>query len=676
MESNTVINIHIPDIYFDSEVHISIERCDGVKDCLNTDLDERFCDDEQENICDLTCQVDGSCLDENVCNGLTYGMFCEAEEDCLWREGDECLLYHYHMPARICDGIENFSDGKDEKNCTVDEKIPSCFNLYRNVTSRLHNFTRCGPRVRKWSELSLQTSSIIPFCEDFMDQTNCTDNTRVGLECLVRGYNTTVAKQVICPDKDIGFHEVPQICDDGLEKVCLTIGPSCTVHKHQLCDNVTDCGDNSDEHQEQCLEMTNRQCLRKFRSQNRTEMPFPLVWAKDGVLDCLDGTDESEDWPTCGAGRTFRAMLHTVGEVECYEVFLCLDQDKLAVSFSNLCGRRKSCGTEIRVCSVSRMQHRTFSTAIKDYQDKKVMMMHCLRGLPDMSNVRRDMKCSAVHFHFPLRIGTFGWNKTVELNLPANKQDCKHFYGEYYVFLSCLGLCEEAVCPITRPIMWNSCPGQFNGRKIFTVDRKGHLTFLMKDQDLKRAGSDLYLCENTNCVSYDEVCNLEDDCGDFSDEWMCVNHFKCNASGEYLPIVQKCDGTIHCSDKSDECNESCGREVVSSSFLKVVGWIIGAAAVLLNFVSLFTGVSSLKTCDTEPALLNKALVMLVGIGDLLIGVYLVVISISDAHHSDNFCNLQLNWLSSDTCVALGIRTEFRTHTEFRPKRNSDLSLKN
>ena len=271
-----------------------------------------------------------------------------------------------------------------------------------------------------------------------------------------------------------------------------------------------------------------------------------------------------------------------------------------------------------------------------------------------MSNVRRDMKCSTVQFHFPLRIGTFGWNKTVELNLPASKQDCKHFYGEYYVFLSCLGLCEEAVCPITRPVMWNSCPGQFNKRKIFTVDREGHLTFLMKDHDLKRAGSDLYLCENTNCVSYDKVCNLEDDCGDFSDEWVCVNHFKCNASGEYLPIVQRCDGTIHCSDKSDECNESCGRDVVSSSFLKAVGWIIGAAAVVLNCVSLFNGVTSLRRCESEPALLNKALVMLVGVGDLLIGVYLVVISISDAHHSENFCNLQLSWLSSDTCVALGV----------------------
>ena len=282
------MNIHIPEIYFHSGVRLIINRCDGVKDCLNTDLDERFCDDDCANTCDLTCQLDGSCVDEIVCNGLTYGMFCEADEDCVRREEDECLLYHYHIPARICDGIENCSDGKDEKNCTVDETIPSCFNLQNNVTSRLHNFTRCGPRVMKSSEFGIQTAILIPFCEDFTDQTNCTDNTRVGLECLVKGYNTTVAKQIICPNKelyDIGFHKIPQICDDGLEKVCLTVVSSCTIHKHQLCDKVTDCSDNSDEHQEQCLEMTNRECLRNYHSQNRTEMPFPLVWAKDGVLD-------------------------------------------------------------------------------------------------------------------------------------------------------------------------------------------------------------------------------------------------------------------------------------------------------------------------------------------------------------------------------------------------------
>ena len=268
------------------------------------------------------------------------------------------------------------------------------------------------------------------------------------------------------------------------------------------------------------------------------------------------------------------------------------------------------------------------------------------------------MGCSAANFDFPLRAETFGWNKTIDLRLPTGRQDCRHFYGEYYVFFSCLGLCDNVMCPITRPVKWNSCPGQLESKKIFTVDEEGHLTFLIKQHNLKKPGSDFFVCQNTKCVSFEKVCNLDDDCGDFSDELMCVNHFKCESSGEYLPTVQKCDGTIHCADKSDECNESCGREVVSSMSLKVVGWMIGITALILNSVSLFNGISSLKTADSEPAFLNKSLVILVGVGDQLIGFYLIAISISDLYYSDNFCIVQLNWLASGTCVSLGIVSTF------------------
>ncbi|KAL5270864.1 hypothetical protein ACHWQZ_G001507 [Mnemiopsis leidyi] len=650
-------NIHVPDILFSATGQLNIKRCDGVNDCLNTDLDEQFCEDDQKSTdCDLTCQG-SDCYDENVCNGLTYGVVCEA--DCNWAEGDHCLGYEYFIPAYVCDGVENCSDGQDEKDCTIDETTSTCFNLHSQVTSRLHNFTRCGPLTRSLGELSIGGYRLIPFCDDFMDQTNCTDSARVGMECLVNGYNTTIAKQIICPDKqrmEIGFHNVPTICDNGLDKACFQISPLCMVHKHLLCNNVTDCSDHGDETQEQCMVMTKTKCLRNYRSSSRAEVPLPLAWAKDGVMDCLDGSDESEDWPTCGTERTFRAVLPSDEEGSvCDEVFLCHDRDRKVVSFLNLCDRRESCGNELDVCSVSRMQHRTFSLALQDTQGSqnhstKFMLLHCLKGFPDFSYFRNDMDCSSANFYFPLRTGIFGWNKTVELSLPVKKQDCRHLYGEYYVFLSCLGLCENVVCPITRPIKWNSCPGTLERRKIFTVDKEGQLTFLIKEKQ----GSDLFVCENTKCVSYGKVCNLENDCGDFSDESMCINHFQCNESGEYLPIVQKCDGTIHCSDKSDECNEMCGRQVVSSTSLKVVGWMVGFAAIFFNSVSLGNGILSIKASDSESAFLNKSLVILVGVGDFLIGVYLVFISTSDTYYSNNFCNLQLDWLSSDTCVALGI----------------------
>ena len=80
-----------------------------------------------------------------------------------------------------------------------------------------------------------------------------------------------------------------------------------------------------------------------------------------------------------------------------------------------------------------------------------------------------------------------------------------------------------------------------------------------------------YLCVKTANVSpMTKFATWLDDCGDSSDESACINHFKCQRSGEYLPVNQKYDGTIHCSDISDECNDSCGQEIVNSTSLTLV----------------------------------------------------------------------------------------------------------
>ena len=67
-------------------------------------------------------------------------------------------------------------------------------------------------------------------------------------------------------------------------------------------------------------------------------------------------------------------------------------------------------------------------------------------------------------------------------------------------------------------------------------------------------------------------------------------------------------------------------------------------------------ISNIKTSKSEAALLNKMLAILISLGDLLIGIYLTMISVNNnnSYHSISFCSIQLNWLSSNTCIALGI----------------------
>ena len=94
---NTDNYFHIPDFNFNGFFGFDFKVCDGKNDCLNTDLDERFCDGSyNSDMCNLVCASDSvNCEDESFCNGYSYGVWCKSGEYLpsyiLCRKINECL---------------------------------------------------------------------------------------------------------------------------------------------------------------------------------------------------------------------------------------------------------------------------------------------------------------------------------------------------------------------------------------------------------------------------------------------------------------------------------------------------------------------------------------------------------------------------------------------------------
>ena len=626
-------------------------ECGADNGCLNpVEIDQSSCPIKTGDLrCDMVCDS-RDCEDESFCNGLSYGLWCDNHTT-------------YTPPPLICDGYVHCKDEMDEIVCNIDTttfntcRLENYIEFDDNISIPLFNFTRCRPLTHYEQEY---LGLVFHYCEDYLDQTNCTDKTRVGLYCPIQGFLSTVSKEVVCSTakkytSDLKAR-IPSICDDNLEKTCISASYSCNVHKHQLCDGQSDCQDNGDEKNFYCQHLTDQHCVRRFvhaGSRRNAKFPIPMDWVHDGVLDCLNGEDESESWPTCGRGRTLRYKDDF--NSSCSEVFLCAGSEEFIV-FSRLCDRAGSCGNENQICEKSRDQPATLQHAFRADINGVAILLYCHKGLRSILELKSESCVRQDFIHSERKI--FGKNQSLSIWLPKTERDCGFFYGESYVFLSCSQMCRNSHCPLgsVKRINFDSCSGQFAKATVFSADDLGNLALLLRSPKTRFLSNDIFFCENNQkCLTLDKVCNLVDDCGDGSDEKLCDNHFQCEASKEYIPLNQKCDQVLHCQDFSDECNESCGKTIIGGSIgLKFMAWLIGILAIVLNLYALVKNLTDIITCRSEAAFITNGLIILISSGDFLVGLYLVLLAFFDAYHGSKHCEMQTEWLTSISCVSLGI----------------------
>ena len=583
------------------------------------------------------CSTTGDTSPETNCDG-----------DCKYKYGVTCTSRgrEKHVPVYwICNGYWSCDDRSDEQNCTVtNNTVYTCTHYWRKVwdntalTVPILNYTRCSVfdvSKRKY-----------PYCLDYLDQTNCSDIERVGGYCEVNGYMSSVSKYMVCYDYDIELKQSVTLCDDDIQKECISPSISdCRVHKHLMCNGVADCSDGSDENQDMCdltTKLVNFSCRRRFLPKTG-ETRIPLSWILDNVIDCINSEDEnSTRWKLCPGN------LPSVAGARCANVFVCPGVHETFVRLDQLCNGIESCGdnTENEVCRISR-----------DFPS--------INKTADMSsdlirNVCNSEVCDKKEFIRP-------WGTVLETKIehlvPKMKVNCSELFGEHYLYLSCEGLCSESniSCLLNgenRKLQYNSCPGQYPGRT-YTLGNNSFLTFVNESEN-GHYHQNFYRCNNSRCIEYYQVCDLVDDCGDMSDEINCANNMICEDTlnptrHQFISLSQKCDGIYDCFDLSDECNESCSRQILGNWKIKCVCWLMGILAVVFNSCSLFHGLSSIRTCQTAGGMMSKVLLSLIALGDFLMGLYLIILSVYDSLIlRESYCKEQTEWLTGVPCLVLGV----------------------
>ena len=148
------------------------------------------------------------------------------------------------------------------------------------------------------------------------------------------------------------------------------------------------------------------------------------------------------------------------------------------------------------------------------------------------------------------------------------------------------------------------------------------------------------------------------------DELQCPKRFRCKASGKVsIDDLQVCDGKPDCDDGSDEsnCNEaenaaifSSDTEMISEPAIKAAFWIMGFIVLFGNVYVFHDTNKALKEQRVINVVVFQRIILLnISIADFIMGVYLITIAAYSQAYSGIYGSVDREWRSSSTCSFIG-----------------------
>ena len=148
------------------------------------------------------------------------------------------------------------------------------------------------------------------------------------------------------------------------------------------------------------------------------------------------------------------------------------------------------------------------------------------------------------------------------------------------------------------------------------------------------------------------------------DELHCPKRFKCNANESVsIDVLEVCDGKPDCDDRSDENNctmkknaaiFSSDTEMIAEPRIKAAFWIIGFIVLLGNgYVVADTAKFLGKQKVINFALFQRVIILNISIADFIMGVYLITIAVYSQAFSGIYGSVDFEWRSSIKCSIIG-----------------------